>query len=44
MIAVGVPARIAGEVVGGAKFWVENNPAVYRDLARRHAATVKPVD
>jgi carbonic anhydrase/acetyltransferase-like protein (isoleucine patch superfamily) len=44
MIAVGVPARIAGEVVGGAKFWVENNPAVYRDLARRHAATVKPAD
>src|ERR1700677_3986359 len=31
MIAVGVPARIAGEVVGGATFWVENNPAVYRD-------------
>lgn len=44
MIAVGVPARIAGEVVGGAKYWVENNPAVYRDLARRHAATVKPAD
>jgi carbonic anhydrase/acetyltransferase-like protein (isoleucine patch superfamily) len=44
MIAVGVPARIAGEVAGGAKFWVENNPAVYRDLARRHAATVKPAD
>src|ERR1700678_826698 len=44
MLAVGVPARIAGEVAGGAKFWVENNPAVYRDLARRHAATVKPVD
>ena len=44
MLAVGVPARIAGEVVGGAKYWVENNPAVYRDLARRHAATVKPVD
>jgi carbonic anhydrase/acetyltransferase-like protein (isoleucine patch superfamily) len=44
MLAVGVPARIAGEVAGGAKYWVENNPAVYRDLARRHAATVKPVD
>src|SRR5580693_8392725 len=28
MLAVGVPARIAGEVAGGAKFWVENNPAV----------------
>jgi carbonic anhydrase/acetyltransferase-like protein (isoleucine patch superfamily) len=44
MLAVGVPARIAGEVAGGAKFWVENNPAVYRELTRRHAATVKLVD
>jgi hypothetical protein len=23
---------------------VQANPAVYRDLARRHAATVRPVD
>jgi carbonic anhydrase/acetyltransferase-like protein (isoleucine patch superfamily) len=38
MLAVGVPARIAGEVTGGAKQWVETNPSVYRDLARRHAA------
>jgi carbonic anhydrase/acetyltransferase-like protein (isoleucine patch superfamily) len=38
MLAVGVPARIAGPVTGSAKQWVETNPAVYRDLARRHAA------
>jgi carbonic anhydrase/acetyltransferase-like protein (isoleucine patch superfamily) len=44
MLAVGVPARIAGEVTGGAKQWVQNNPAVYRDLARRHAVSVRAVD
>jgi carbonic anhydrase/acetyltransferase-like protein (isoleucine patch superfamily) len=41
MLAVGVPARIAGEVTGGAKHWVESNPQAYRDLARRHAAGVR---
>jgi carbonic anhydrase/acetyltransferase-like protein (isoleucine patch superfamily) len=44
MLVVGVPARTVGEVAGGAKQWVQTNPAVYRDLARRHAATVRPVD
>jgi hypothetical protein len=38
-----VPARLAGEVRGGAKGWVDTNPQVYRDLARRHAAGVRPV-
>jgi carbonic anhydrase/acetyltransferase-like protein (isoleucine patch superfamily) len=42
-LAVGVPARIAGEVTGMARQWVETNPAVYRELARRHAAAVRPV-
>jgi carbonic anhydrase/acetyltransferase-like protein (isoleucine patch superfamily) len=37
MLAVGVPARIAGQVAGGARRWVQTNPGVYRDLARRHA-------
>jgi carbonic anhydrase/acetyltransferase-like protein (isoleucine patch superfamily) len=44
MLAVGVPARIAGEVRGSALRWVENNPAAYRELARRHAAGIRPVD
>jgi carbonic anhydrase/acetyltransferase-like protein (isoleucine patch superfamily) len=44
MFAVGVPARIAGEVSGGAKRWVEGNPQAYRDLARRHAASVRRID
>jgi carbonic anhydrase/acetyltransferase-like protein (isoleucine patch superfamily) len=43
MLAVGVPARIAGEVTGAAKEWVDTNPAVYRELARRHAAGIRPV-
>jgi carbonic anhydrase/acetyltransferase-like protein (isoleucine patch superfamily) len=42
MLAAGVPARILREVTGGAKHWVETNPEAYRDLARRHAAGVRP--
>jgi carbonic anhydrase/acetyltransferase-like protein (isoleucine patch superfamily) len=42
-LAVGTPARIAGEVRGGAQMWVQTNPQIYRDLARRHAAGVRPV-
>lgn len=41
LLAVGVPARIAGEVTGGAEFWVRTNPQTYRDLARRHAAGIR---
>jgi len=43
LLAAGVPARIIGEVAAGAKQWVETNPGVYRELARRHAAGVRPV-
>ncbi len=43
MLAVGVPARVAGEVAGEAKRWVEDNPGRYRELARRHAVSVRPV-
>src|SRR6478672_10438272 len=43
MLAAGVPARILGEVSGGARQWVETNPEIYRDLARRHAVGVRPV-
>jgi carbonic anhydrase/acetyltransferase-like protein (isoleucine patch superfamily) len=43
MLAVGVPARVTGEVTGRARLWVEANPAVYRELARRHAAGARPV-
>jgi carbonic anhydrase/acetyltransferase-like protein (isoleucine patch superfamily) len=43
MLAAGVPARIIGEVTGAAKQWVDTNPEVYRELARRHAVGVRPV-
>jgi carbonic anhydrase/acetyltransferase-like protein (isoleucine patch superfamily) len=43
MLAAGVPARVVREIAGGAKVWVETNPAIYRDLARRHAAGIRPV-
>jgi carbonic anhydrase/acetyltransferase-like protein (isoleucine patch superfamily) len=43
MLAAGVPARVTGELTPGARFWVENNPSVYRDLAKRHAAGVRLV-
>jgi carbonic anhydrase/acetyltransferase-like protein (isoleucine patch superfamily) len=43
MLAVGVPARVAGQIAGRARQWVEMNPAAYRDLARRHAASARPV-
>jgi len=43
MLAAGVPARVVGEVSGRARQWVDTNPAVYRELARRHAAGVHPV-
>jgi carbonic anhydrase/acetyltransferase-like protein (isoleucine patch superfamily) len=43
MLAAGVPARVVGELTSGAKFWVENNPSVYRALAKRHADGIRPV-
>ncbi|HET9894750.1 MAG TPA: gamma carbonic anhydrase family protein [Streptosporangiaceae bacterium] len=43
MLAAGVPAKLAGEVSGGAKRWVQSNPQVYRDLARRHATGTEPI-
>jgi carbonic anhydrase/acetyltransferase-like protein (isoleucine patch superfamily) len=42
MIAVGVPARVAGEVKGRAREWVDTNPGIYRALARRHASGIRP--
>lgn len=41
MLAVGTPARVVREVTGTAKEWVDTNPEVYRQLARRHAAGIR---
>jgi carbonic anhydrase/acetyltransferase-like protein (isoleucine patch superfamily) len=43
MLAVGTPARIAREVSGAAREWVDTNPEIYRTPARRHAAGIRPV-
>jgi carbonic anhydrase/acetyltransferase-like protein (isoleucine patch superfamily) len=43
MLAGGVPARILGRLTPGAQMWVDTNPQTYRDLARRHAAGVRPL-
>ena len=43
MLAAGVPARIVAEVTGQAKERVDTNPAIYRELARRHAVGARPV-
>jgi carbonic anhydrase/acetyltransferase-like protein (isoleucine patch superfamily) len=42
MLAVGTPARVVREVSGTAKEWVDTNPEIYRELALRHAAGVRP--
>ena len=41
MLAVGTPAKVAREVSGGARRWVETNPEAYRALAKRHAASLR---
>lgn len=42
-VAVGTPAKVRGPLSGSAVWWVENNPATYRALARRHAQGAHPV-
>ncbi|HEU0103614.1 MAG TPA: gamma carbonic anhydrase family protein [Mycobacteriales bacterium] len=42
-VVTGTPARLRGPLEGTAAFWVDNNPEVYRELARRHALGVEPV-
>ena len=43
VVAVGAPARVRGPLSGGAARWVDGNPEIYRELARRHAAGVTEV-
>ena len=45
VFAAGSPAVVKGPLAGtGAEFWVNVNPQAYRDLARRHAAGIRPLD
>ncbi|HVL89890.1 MAG TPA: gamma carbonic anhydrase family protein [Actinomycetota bacterium] len=43
VLAFGTPAKVKGPLEGtGAEFWVKLNPPAYQELARRHAAGIKP--
>jgi carbonic anhydrase/acetyltransferase-like protein (isoleucine patch superfamily) len=44
VLVVGSPATVRGPLTEGAAWWVRNNPQAYADLARRHAAGVRPVE
>lgn len=43
-LASGTPARVRGPLTDRARHWVRTNPAAYQDMARRHAASVRPAD
>jgi carbonic anhydrase/acetyltransferase-like protein (isoleucine patch superfamily) len=43
VVVVGAPARVRGPLTPGAATWVDGNPAIYQELARRHAAGVQPL-
>jgi carbonic anhydrase/acetyltransferase-like protein (isoleucine patch superfamily) len=40
VLAVGAPARVRGPLSPGAQRWVDGNPTIYQELARRHAAGI----
>jgi len=42
-LVMGAPASVRGPLTPGAEWWVQNNPEIYRELARRHAATARPL-
>ncbi|MQA16476.1 MAG: gamma carbonic anhydrase family protein [Pseudonocardiaceae bacterium] len=42
-VVMGAAAQVKGPLSGSAQWWVSNNPEVYRELARRHRAGVRPV-
>ncbi|MCW2723616.1 MAG: caiE [Frankiales bacterium] len=43
VVVTGTPATVRGPLEGSARWWVDNNPQAYQELARRHAAGVRPV-
>ncbi|MCW0212570.1 MAG: gamma carbonic anhydrase family protein [Pseudonocardia sp.] len=42
-LVLGGVAQDKGPLTPSAERWVRTNPEIYRDLARRHAATIQPV-
>jgi len=43
VLALGTPVKVRGPLTPGAAIWVDTNPAVYQDLARRHAAGLRAI-
>ena len=43
VLALGAPARVRGPLSDGAAVWVDGNPSIYQELARRHAAGIADV-
>ncbi len=43
-LALGAPATVRGPLTESARWWVQTNPAVYRELAARHKAGALPVE
>jgi carbonic anhydrase/acetyltransferase-like protein (isoleucine patch superfamily) len=43
VMALGAPARVRGPLSAGAAVWVDGNPAIYQELARRHAKGIEQV-
>ena len=44
VMALGAPAKVRGPLSAGAHVWVDGNPSIYQELARRHAGTVERVE
>jgi carbonic anhydrase/acetyltransferase-like protein (isoleucine patch superfamily) len=42
-VALGAPAKKFVPLAGTAKTWVDHNPAIYQELARRHRDGIEPV-
>ncbi len=42
-LVLGPVARVTGPLTPSARWWVDGNPAIYQELARRHRAGVVPV-
>lgn len=43
VVLLGAAARRQLPLTGGARWWVDNNPKTYQDLARRHRNGIAPV-
>jgi carbonic anhydrase/acetyltransferase-like protein (isoleucine patch superfamily) len=43
VVLMGAAAKRQAPLSDGARWWVDNNPTAYQDLARRHAAGTTPI-